>query len=483
MVAVQSGNVSAVAGAAAVGVIATGEGGARAVSGARAVVGEALDAGAVDEIRGAAAQAEALHKWSVKSEMKVTVEAAVGLARKMLGMEADRLDADPWLMNTPSGVVDLRDGSVRPARAGDLMTKLAGVGYVPGADQSVWRGLVSDVCGGDQELMGFLQRWFGYCATGSVREQVFVVHWGGGSNGKGTILETVARVMGDYAVTAAPSLMAGDARGGSERHPTEIASLRGRRMVTAHETDDGAVLREGFVKQATGGDRLVGRFMREDFFEFAPTHKLQLLTNHKPTIRGNDPAIWRRVLLVPYLESFGSAQDVAAGLRTRLADLGLAERLRGDPGALAGVLAWVVDGAVDWAASGLMAPAVVRAAVEEYRSEQDRLGQFVRECCELAPTGLMVALARAAVGSVPWWNDADYRAWSEPMTAGLEGLYPTYAAWCKEMGGHPLARNRFLESLTRSAPRLVAREGLEGSAGAARRRVVRVFGLKLLPQG
>jgi len=423
----------------------------------------------------------------VKSEMKPTIEAAVGLARKMLDIEADRLDADPWLLNTPGGVVDLRSGVVRKARASDLMTKLTAVPYVKGADQSVWQGLVSEICGGDDELSGFLQRWFGYCATGSVREQVFVVHWGSGRNGKSTLLDTVARVLGDYADTAAPGLMASGGRGdGADRHPTEIASLRGRRMVTAHETTDGAVLREEFVKQATGGDRLTARHMREDFFSFNPTHKLQLLTNHKPTIKGNDAGIWRRVLLVPYLRAFGTVVGaVEDGVYTTdVADKRLGERLASDPAALAGVMAWIVDGAVAWGLQGLGAPAGVRAAVAEYRSEQDRLGQFVRECCEVAPAGVMAALrerSSVGVGGVAaWWNDAELRAWSEPLTVGLQGIFPAYAAWCRKGGYHGLARGRFGDALRVAVPGLVVKDVNESGPSDHRRRVSRVFGVKLL---
>lgn len=490
--AVQSGNVSGEVGLRAMDVLVSGEGGARAVGGAKAVVGEGLDPAALDEMKAGAELADSLHKWSVKSEMKVTIEAAVGLSRKMLTVETEMLDADPWLLNTPTGVVDLRSGEVRRAKPGDLLTKLTGVGYVAGADQSVWRRVVLEVCGGDAELAAFLQRWLGYCATGSVREQVFVVHWGGGRNGKSTLLDTVARVLGDYADTAAPGLMASGGRvDGSDRHPTEIAGLRGRRMVTAHESGDGAVLREDFIKHATGSDRLKARFMREDFFEFVPTHKLQLLTNHKPAIKTNDPAMWRRVLLVPYVRAFGDVVGEVGYdgvMTTDVADKGLGERLVRDPGALAGVMAWLVDGAVAWAAGGLQPPAVVRVAVQGYKVEQDRLGQFVRECCEVAPAEVLAKIADGARRSVTvpgvagWWQDAEVMAWSEPLASGgLHGLYGSYGAWCKESGGYALGRNRFGEALERAVPGLQVRDANVG-VGGGRRRVVRVFGLKLLAE-
>lgn len=153
-------------------------------------------------------------------------------------------------------------------------------------------------------------------------------------------------------------------------------------MVTAHEASEGGVLREDFVKQATGSDKLKARYMRADFFEFAPTHKLQLLTNHKPVIKGQDNGIWRRVLLVPYQARFGWPEEVASGQAHFVKDTSIAEKLRAE---LPGVLAWVVRGAVDWFRDGLQAPDAVLAASRDYQAEQDRVGQFVAECCELGP--------------------------------------------------------------------------------------------------
>lgn len=428
---------------------------------ARGVVAKAVALGDLEARKDAEKVAEALVKWSVRSEMRATIEAAVGLARKMLTVDVEWLDSDPWLLNVLNGVVDLRTGEVREHRASDLMTRLVEVEYRPEARSEEWERVAEEICGGDLGLVGFLRRWFGYCLTGLTWEQVFVIHWGDGGNGKSLVLELMARTMGDYCGIAAPSLVAGKGDAG-DRHPTEVAALRGRRMVTAHETGEGAVLREDFVKRATGDEMMTARFMREDFFEFKPTHKLQLLTNPKPVIKGQDRGIWRRVLLVPYGVTFGSAEDVAAGRAHRLKDMGLLGRLSGRE-ALEAVLAWRVRGALEWAREGLRPPDAVREASARYQAESDRVRQWAVECCDFG----------GAAGD---------SSWSEPLTLGLSGVYPCYTSWCKEAGYHPLGRSRFLEELTRSFPVLKVAEVYGKGESGNRRKITRVFGLRLLPE-
>jgi putative DNA primase/helicase len=238
-----------------------------------------------------------------------------------------------------------------------------------------------------------------------------------------------------------------------ERHPTEIASLMGKRQVTAHESGEGVLLREDFIKQATGSDRLSARFMREDFFDFAPTHKLQLLTNHKPQVKGQDQGIWRRVQLVPYLASFGTAEQVANGERTGLRDVTILEKLREE---LAGVLAWRVRGAMAWAAGGLQPPGAVAAASAAYKQEQDRVGQFVSECCERG------------------------ERFEAPVVDGMGGLYPEYVAWCKESGTFALSKARFVDDVLRvvGVERVLVRE--KRAEDYKRKKVQVVPGLRLL---
>lgn len=442
----------------------------------------------------AAELAEALEKWSARSEMAGAIDAALRLARRMLTVDSGLMDRNPWLLNVRNGVIDLRTGELRPHDPGLLITKLADVDYL-GLDYVYpdWEGAVAQIAGesdarsGERHVTSFLRRWFGYCATGDISEQVFVVHWGDGSNGKSTVLGTVSAVLGDYAGTAAPQLLASSGQG-PEAHPTGIADLWGKRMVTAHETKEGAVLREDFIKQATGGDKIKARYMREDFFEFDPTHKIQMLTNAKPSVRGQDHGIWRRVLLVAYTQRFGTAEQVAAGEATAVGDKHLGARLASDA-ARSGVLSWIVRGAVEWARVGLRAPDAVREASAVYREEQDRVGQWVHECCEVQPAESVRADAGSRIGGAgelagggSEFADSGSLEWSEPLTMGMGGLYPAYAEWCKGGGIHALSRQRFLQELLRVCKRAQLRETYEKGASGRRRKVARIFGVRLLPE-
>jgi putative DNA primase/helicase len=363
--------------------------------------------------------ADALDKWSRDCEMKAKQDAALGLLKKLLAVDVEELDADEWLLNCENGTIDLRTGQLREHRAADFITKLAPVTYDCAAQAPRFHRFLREIFADDVPLVDFLARWFGYAATGSVREEKLVFHWGQGRNGKTTLIETVESVLGDYATTAPPGILT--AKNADERHPAEIADLHGRRMVTASESEDGAKLREAFIKQTTGGDRLKGRRLYGQLFQFRPTHKLQLLTNHKPEIRGTEFAIWSRILLVPYLQKFGTPEQIAVGEATRLGDPMLKETLKGE---LAGVLAWIVEGARQWNASGLRPPAVVMEASNEYRGEQDRIGEFIHECCRV-----------------------DINAWVAVAT-----LYRSYQTWCNDAGIHPLSRRRFMNEIGRSVP-------------------------------
>lgn len=385
-------------------------------------------------------RADALDKWSDRCEFKAVQDAAIGLLRKLLTIEAHEMDCDPWLLNCLNGTIDLRTGVLRVHNPQDYITRLAPVEYRADALAPKFSAFVEAIMGGDAPRVRFLQRWFGYCATGDVREQKLVCHIGAGANGKGTLLNAIQDVLGDYVGTAAPSLLT--AAGAGDRHPTEIADLFGKRLVTAHETDDSAALRESFVKQATGGDKLKARFMRADFFEFSPTHKLQLLTNHRPAVRGQDYGIWRRILLVPYGVRFGTAIDVEAGRADALRDDGLGEALRAER---EGIFKWIIAGATAWYGNGLQPPDSVLSASNEYQREQDRTSQFIDECCLL--------------GADKW----------APYT-GSFGLYPRYQAWCKESGYFALGKGRFVADLARVVPYFRAEEHSEGRGSEKRNR-------------
>jgi putative DNA primase/helicase len=294
------------------------------------------------------------------------IKAAVDLARSEVGIPIvpAKLDAPPWLLNVINGTLDLRTGQLRRHSQDDMLTKLASATYDPTARCPTWERFLSRIMAGRQALIDYLQRAVGYSLTGSVREQVLFFLHGEGANGKSTFLEAIKYVMGEYASTAAPDLLL--VRQG-EPHPTQLADLHGRRFVSTVEVDDGRRLAESLVKQLTGGDGVKARRMREDFWEIMPTWKIWLAANHRPEIRGNDHAIWRRIRLVPF--------DVRIPPDEQ--DKDLLDKLKAEA---PGILAWAVRGCADWLRIGLSDPPEVLSATEAYKSESDLIGGFLAEC-------------------------------------------------------------------------------------------------------
>lgn len=309
-------------------------------------------------------------KWAQKSESADRLAAMLRLARSGEGIAtpAGAFDRNHWLLNVQNGTVDLRTGELRPHREADLITKLAPVAYDPHAEAPLWDSFLALVFANRDNLVRYVQRAAGYSLSGDVREHVLFIDYGTGENGKSTFLDTLRAVLGDHAVTADPDLLM-QSRG--EKHPTGLARLAGARLVTAIETSEGRRLAESLVKWMTGGDRLTARKMREDFFEFDPTHKLWLATNHKPVIRGTDHAMWRRIHLVPFIVCIPK-------VTTKIEDF--SGRLRAE---WSGILRWAVEGCLAWQRDGLNPPDEVRAATEDYRVEMDTLGLFLLERCEI----------------------------------------------------------------------------------------------------
>jgi P4 family phage/plasmid primase-like protien len=376
--------------------------------------------------------ADNLEKYIQQAESHEKKNLALAELSKLSAINIDEIDSHEFILNTLSGHVDLRTGGLSPHDSSRRITKVVPVKFdanatCPQFEEFLAQIMLEDHLPPHQRLkVKFLQRWFGYCATGSCREQKFAVHFGNGSNGKSTLIDVIASIMGtQYACEAAPDMLTGK---GESKHPTDIADLRGRRMVTSSESKFDELLKEDFIKRATGGDRLKGRLMRQDFFEFKPTHKLQLLTNHKPRIMGTDYAIWRRVMLIPYLASFGTKEDVAAGRCTRIKNENLAEALKAER---QGILNWIIQGAKEWFSGGLNPPEDVAAATDEYRNDQDSIGQFVRDQCELGPEFC-----------VPLHGAAGF----------TECLYPRYQVWAKENGMMAMGSRKFESEVKRCVP-------------------------------
>ncbi len=295
-----------------------------------------------------------------------TVYAVERLARadRRHAATIEQWDADPWLLNTPNGVVDLRSGAVRPASPADYLTKMTAV--APGGECRLWQSFLSRITGGDEELQRFLQRMAGYALTGVTREDALFFLYGTGANGKSKFLNAIAGLMGDYSTTA-PIATFLDSK--NEQHPTDLAGLRGVRLVTAIEAEDGRRWAESKIKSLTGGDRIAARFMRQDFFEFIPQFKLLIGGNHKPGLRTVDEAIRRRLNLVPFTVTIPAPER----------DLELGEKLREEWG---GILQWMIEGCLAWQREGLNAPAVVQQATADYLAAEDALGRWLEECCE-----------------------------------------------------------------------------------------------------
>jgi putative DNA primase/helicase len=294
-------------------------------------------------------------------------------------------DNNPWLLNTPAGVIDLQTGACLPHAPGLYMTRIAGAS--PGGDCPVWRSFLETVTGGDAGLQSYLQRMAGYCLTGITREHALFFLHGSGANGKSIFVNTLSAILGDYA-TVAPMDMFMASHG--EQHPTGMAGLRGARIVTATETEQGSRWSESKLKALTGGDRIPARFMRQDYFLFTPQFKLLIVGNHKPSIRNVDEAMKRRLHTAPFTITI--PPDARDG---KLQEKLLAERN--------GILAWALEGCLDWQRTGLRPPPAVMAATGDYFEAEDAIGRWIGERCShgthlSAPVSMMYA---------------DWKEWSE----------------------------------------------------------------------
>ena len=297
------------------------------------------------------------------------VGAVVQLARsdRRLAATTSQWDANPWALNTPGSVIDLKTGALRPHRPEDFCTRMTAV--TPGGECPLWLSTLNYIFGGDEELVSFLQRWAGYSLTGVVTEQKLVFEHGNGGNGKGVTTSTLTGIMGDYAMAASMETFIAS---NSDRHPTDLAMLRGARLVTASETEDGRAWAKSRIKQMTGGDKISARFMRQDFFEFMPQFKLLISGNHKPSFRGVDEAIRRRFLLLPFLVTVPESER----------DPDLPEKLKAE---WPGILAWMIAGCIDWQERGLRPPAAVLEATKTYLEAEDALQLWLSDATTRDP--------------------------------------------------------------------------------------------------
>jgi len=346
------------------------------------------------------AQAKELAKHAIRSEGDARLRAMIGLAESEPGVPVlpDQLDANPWLFNVENGTVDLKTGTIRPHNRADLITRIAPVTHDPSATCPTFDAFLARILP-SESLCTFVQRAIGHSLTGDTREDVIFIPFGTGSNGKTTFMKTMQALLGDFAMqTPTETLMC--KRG--EGIPNDVARLKGSRLVAASEAEEGKRLAESLVKSLTGGDKVSARFMRAEWFEFEPTFKIWLSTNHKPIIRGTDLGIWRRIRLIPF------AVTIAAGER----DETLPEKLLAE---LPGILNWALAGCRDWLQHGLGMPEEVQQATGSYRAEMDLLGNWIGDCC-------VEGVNHQATAAELY---ASYKKWCEDN--GIRGVMAQYA--------------------------------------------------------
>lgn len=317
--------------------------------------------------------------WSKASESAGKIEATLKLARAQppIADPGKAWDTSPMLLGVANGVVNLTNGKLRRGRQEDRITVSNDIPFNEHARCPRWIQFLNEVFEDDAELIDWVHRAIGYSLTGSTREQVWFICYGKGANGKSTFLEVLQKALGDYAGNLPFTALM---KGKEQAIPTDLASLPGKRLITASETQESAALNEARVKALTGGDTITARQLYEKQFSFVPELKLWVALNHLPAVTDTSDGFWRRVRIVGFNRQFGAdARDPQ--LKDKLSD------------ELPGILNWAVQGAVRWQEKGLEPPMKVMLPVLEYRNESDPLGDFISECCVTSPNAQVSAAA------------------------------------------------------------------------------------------
>lgn len=338
-------------------------------------------------------------------------EGFIAEARHLEGVPVlpSEMDRAGNAFNVRNCLISLKTGRTAEHDKKYMISKLAPVTYDENAKCPRWDRFIEEITCGDKSLQLYLQRMIGYCMTAYTKEQCMFFLYGNGSNGKSVFVDTIAYMLGEYAASCQPETVMMRDRNNTARG--DLARLKGARMVVTSEPNDGCRLDEGIVKQMTGGteNKLTARFLYGREFEFSPEFKIVMSTNYKPVIKGTDNGIWRRVRLIPFTAEFTKENR----------DPQLIEKLRRE---LPGILNWAIAGAVGWCKEGLPPCAIIDEAGQEYRSEMDRVQQFLDDCTTR----------------------------SESSSTQASTLYKCYKAWCSEQGDRfPVGSTKFFMELKR----------------------------------
>jgi putative DNA primase/helicase len=358
---------------------------------------------------------EAFTNFIKKSRSNSARKAMLDEAKHKIPVLHEEFDKEQMLLNTKSGYVDLSSGILYDHDRKKMFAHMANCEYTDNINCPEWEKFLKQIFSNDEELIHYIQKAVGYSATGSVKEQIMFVLYGNGRNGKSIFIDTIADALGNYAKTMNVSTIMIKANSGVN---TDIARLEGARLVISSEANEGNRLDEGLVKQLTGGDKVVARYLYGSEFEFNPQFKIWMATNHKPLIRGTDDGIWRRIILIPF----------KVQIPLERVDKDLKNKLKRE---LSGILNWIVEGTLMWQKEGLEPPEIVTSASNEYRNEMDVLSYFVSECCETG-SGL-----KAPAGE----------------------LYEKYKSWAEDKSEYKMSSQRFGREMSNKFEKVKNRHG------------------------
>ena len=342
-----------------------------------------------------------IEKYGILSESVRRREAFVKAAQwsSRLNIKSDDLDPCPWLLNVQNGTINVLSAEFGEHKQEEMITKIANVEYDRKADCPLWKQFVREIMDYKPELINFLQTAAGWALTGNIEEQTMFILYGSGANGKTTFLNTISSLLGDYAIaTPTESFM----KKNTDQNTNDIARLRGTRFVTTTEAEQGRRLSEPLIKKITGNDQMTARFLYGEYFNFTPTFKIFMATNHKPVIKGTDYGIWRRIKLIPFTTRIPEEKQ----------EKNLEEKLKAEA---SGILNWLLEGALRWRREGLKVPAAILNATDEYRGEMDVIGNFLKERC----------------------------VQEKELSIRIRELYKAYADWCDDNKEHAISERFF----------------------------------------